>query len=135
MTRDLIDRAISEHPRAEIVVHPECNPDVTELADAVLSTSGMVEYARTSSANEFIIGTEKGLVDMLQRMFPDKTFHPIYNHKSCDESCVCPYMKSITIGKVRRALEQGTHEIIVPEDIRRKALKGIERMLALGRDT
>ncbi|MDP6293344.1 MAG: quinolinate synthase NadA [Candidatus Woesearchaeota archaeon] len=134
VTGDMVEYVMAEHPAALVVVHPECNPEVTELADTVLSTSGMVEYVGNSPEKEFIIGTELGLVQLLERTFPDKEFYQVYNHKSCDESCVCPYMKAITLGKVRRSLEQGTHEIEVVEDVRLKAMTALERMIAIGRD-
>jgi quinolinate synthase len=135
MTRDVLEYAIERYPNAEIVVHPECNPDVTELAHVVLSTSGMVDHVRDSDRNEFIIGTEEGLVQMLIDMFPDKTFHGLSSEKkTCDEMCSCPYMKAVTIGKIRRALETNTHEIEVPDDIREKSLVAIERMINIGRD-
>lgn len=135
MNRASLERAMQDHPAAEVVVHPECNPEVTQLADVILSTSGMVNYVQKSNAKEFIIGTEHGLIEMLKTMFPDKHFYAVTNAKSCDESCVCPFMKSITLGKVRRALEQDIYEINVSDEIRRKALIPIERMVALGRDT
>lgn len=135
MTRDLLEYAIMEHPEAEIVAHPECNPDVTSIASAVLSTSAMADHVRKSLNKEFIIVTEQGLIDMLQGMFPDKKFYNVaHQTKSCDETCVCPYMKTITIGKVRRALEKDIHEITVPEDTRIKALSALEKMIRLGRD-
>ncbi len=135
LSKEMLEFAVSQHPLAEIVVHPECNPEVTAMADAVLSTSGMVDYVRRSPRAEFIIGTEDGLVRMLQRMFPQKRVVGLsYHAKACDETCVCPYMKSITVGKVRRALETDAHEITVTEGIRLKALVALRRMLALGRD-
>lgn len=136
MNRDMLEYAIEQYPTAIILVHPECNPEVTAKADAVLSTTGMVEYVRNSSAKEYIIGTEFGLVQMLQRMFPEKKIYGLLQrNKSCDESCVCPYMKAITLGKIRHALENNMHEIMVAEEIRRKALVALQRMLLLGRDT
>ena len=136
MNSDMLEYAIELHPDAVVVVHPECNPEITEQADAILSTSGMVDYVRSSPAHEFIIGTEIGLVNMLQRMFPEKKIYGLLQrNKSCDESCVCPYMKAVTLGKVRRSLEQDTHEIAVLEEIRIKALAALQKMLILGRDT
>jgi quinolinate synthase len=135
MSAEMIEQAKAQYPDAIVVAHPECNPEVTALADVVLSTSGMVDYAKTSPAKEFIIATELGLVQMLQRMFPDKQFYSVtYKYKSCDENCVCPYMKAITLGKIRRCLEEERFEITLPEEKRVKALKAIERMLTLGRD-
>ncbi len=136
MNSDMLEYAIEQYPTAIILVHPECNPDVTAKADAVLSTTGMVEYVKNSQEKEFIIATEMGLVEMLQRMFPEKRIHGLMQrNKSCDESCICPYMKAITLGKVRRALEEDIYEITVPEEIRIKAFAALQRMLVLGRDT
>ncbi|MBI4440634.1 quinolinate synthase NadA [Candidatus Woesearchaeota archaeon] len=136
MSVDMLEYAMMLHPDAEVIVHPECNPDVTALAHAVLSTSGMVDYVKASSKNEFIIGTELGLVQMIQRMFPEKKVYPFTEvSKTCDNSCVCPYMKAVTIEKVRQALEKDRYEIAVPEEIRIKALAALQRMLLLGRDT
>ncbi len=136
MNIDMLEYAIEQHPTAIILVHPECNPEVTAKADAVLSTTGMVDYVRNSSEREFIIGTEMGLVQMVQRMFPEKKIYGLLQrNKSCDESCVCPYMKAITLGNVRLALENNTYEVTVREDIRLKAHTALQRMLSLGRDT
>ncbi|MBI4144096.1 quinolinate synthase NadA [Candidatus Woesearchaeota archaeon] len=134
ITKELIESVIAQHPCAVVLAHPECSPDVTELADEVLSTTGMVDFVRASSEKEFIIGTELGLVQMLQRAHPLKQFFAVYNHKSCDESCVCPYMKAITLGKVRRSLEDDVFKITVSEEVRMKALNAIQKMLSLGRD-
>lgn len=136
MNIDMLEYAIEQHPTAVILVHPECNPEVTAKADAVLSTTGMVEYVGKSSEWEFIIATEIGLVQMIQRMFPEKRIYGLMQrNKSCDESCVCPYMKAITLGNIRRALEEGIYEIRIPEKIRIKASAALQRMLMLGRDT
>ena len=92
-------------------------------------------FSVLASENPNQVQSEDGLVQMLKKMFPGKEFYGVaYHHKSCDESCVCPYMKAITLGKVRRALEQEKFEITVSEETRRKALLALERMLKLGRD-
>ena len=136
MSKEMLEEAMIEHPEAQILVHPECNPELTALANAVLSTTSMVEYVQKSMCEEFIIATEDGLVQMVQAMFPDKSIYGlVVKRKTCDEQCVCPYMKAITLGKVRSALEEHKYEIVVPHNIREKALKALERMLSLGRDT
>ncbi|RLF48701.1 MAG: quinolinate synthase [Thermoplasmata archaeon] len=112
------------HPNAKIVVHPECNPEVMDMADAIASTGGMVKYVRECDAQEFIIGTEMGHVYRLSRLFPDKKFYGLYN-------AVCNDMKKITLEKVRDSLKNMQYRVTVPDDIARKARRAIERMLAL----
>lgn len=116
-----------EHPEAEVLVHPECRPDVVSLADKVLSTEGMLKYARLSASREFIIGTEIGLLHRLSKENPDKTFIPATRY------AVCPNMKMITLQSIIRALEKKEHVIKVPEDTRIKAKQALDRMLEVGR--
>ncbi|MCZ7381759.1 MAG: quinolinate synthase NadA [Candidatus Methanoperedens sp.] len=116
-----------EHPDAEILVHPECRPDVVALADQVLSTAGMLKYARQSTSKEFIIGTEVGLLHRLNKENPDKTFIPATRY------AVCPNMKMNTLGSIIRALERNEHVIKIPEDVRVKAKQALDRMLEVGR--
>ncbi|MCZ7383239.1 MAG: quinolinate synthase NadA [Candidatus Methanoperedens sp.] len=116
-----------EHPDAEILVHPECRPDVVALADQVLSTAGMLKYARQSTSKEFIIGTELGLLHRLNKENPDKTFFPATRY------AVCPNMKMNTLGSIIRALTRNEHVIKIPEDIRVKAKLALDRMLEVGR--
>ncbi len=116
-----------EHPDAEILVHPECRPDVVALADQVLSTAGMLKYARQSASKEFIIGTEVGLLHRLHKENPDKTFIPATKY------AVCPNMKMNTLGSIIQALTRNEHVIKIPEDIRVKAKLALDRMLEVGR--
>ena len=113
------------HPKAKVMVHPECSPGVVALADAVLSTSQMAKYAKESPAKEFIIGTEAGLIYRLKQDNPDKEFY------LASERAVCPNMKRTTQEKVLWALEELKDEVKVPENIRKKAYLAIERMLAI----
>ncbi|PIQ87640.1 MAG: quinolinate synthase, partial [Candidatus Omnitrophica bacterium CG11_big_fil_rev_8_21_14_0_20_43_6] len=113
------------HPRAKVLVHPECLPSVVALADAVLSTSQMAKYAKENPAKEFIIGTESGLVYRLKQDNPDKEFY------LASERAVCPNMKRTTQEKVLWALEELKDEVRVSEEIRKKARLAIERMLAI----
>lgn len=122
-----IKKAKTEHPQALVVVHPECRPEVTSLADAVVSTGGMVKFVKESGAKEFIIGTETGIIYRLQKENPDKKFYP------ATELAICPNMKLITLEKVLWSLEDLKTVITVPEDIRLRAKKAIERMLEIGR--
>jgi quinolinate synthase len=113
------------HPKAKVMVHPECLSSVVALADAVLSTSQMGKYAKESPAKEFIVGTESGLVYRLKQDNPDKEFYP------ASERAVCPNMKRTTQEKVLWALEELKDEVRVSDDIRKKARLAIERMLAI----
>jgi len=118
---------MEEHPNAEILVHPECRPDVVALADQVLSTAGMLKYAKQSNSREFIIATELGLLHRLRKENPEKTFIPATSF------AVCPNMKMNTLGSIIRALENNEHIITIPEDIRIKAKRALDRMLEVGR--
>jgi quinolinate synthase len=111
-------------PGIEIIVHPECRRDVIELADAVLSTSGMVEHARNSPAKEFLIVTECGLSDRLLVELPEKTFY-----KACK---LCQYMKMITIEETETALREMRYEIELEEPVRQRAERALRRMFELG---
>ncbi len=111
-------------PHVRILAHPECRRDVLRLADAVLSTSGMVKYARESDAAEFLVVTECGLSDRLLLEVPGKKFY-----KSCK---LCQYMKMITLEGTRDALRDLAPEITLPEDVRVRAARALERMLELG---
>ena len=111
-------------PGVKVVVHPECRKDVVELADAVLSTSGMIEYARKSDAKEFLIVTECGLSDRLLLEVPEKQFY-----KACK---LCQYMKMITLEETEVALRDLRHEIVIEEGIRSRAERALLRMFELG---
>jgi quinolinate synthase len=116
------------HPRAVFMAHPECNPGVLEQAEVIRSTSGMLKYARESQAQEFIIGTEKGILHQLRKENPGKVFY------SPSRRLICRSMKRITLADVITALKENRHQITVPEGIRVRALKAVERMLAVPRD-
>ncbi len=113
------------HPKAKIMVHPECLASVVSLADAVLSTSQMAKYAKESPAKEFIVGTEMGLIYRLKQDNPDKEFYP------ASERAICPNMKRTTVEKVLWALEELKEEVKVSDRIRGKARLAIERMLVI----
>lgn len=116
------------HPQAVFIAHPECRPEVLDLALEIRSTSGILQYARESSAREFIIGTEMGILHTLRTENPAKLFY------SPSPRLVCPDMKRITLADVINALKDNRHQITVPEEIRRPALLAVERMLAVPRD-
>jgi len=110
-------------PDVKVLVHPECRSDVIALADAVLSTSGMVRYAKESSAGEFLIVTECGLSDKLLLEVPEKKFY-----KACK---LCQFMKMITLEGTLRSLETMQHEIVLDEDVRVGAERSLRRMFEL----
>jgi len=113
------------HPEAEVMVHPECTPQVIEKADHAFSTGQMVKHARESDAREFIVGTETGMVYRLEKDNPGKKFYPV------SDLAVCPNMKLTSLDKIVESLEHSTNEITVPKDISLRAKKAIERMLEI----
>ena len=120
-----IRRLKAEHPQAEVMVHPECTPDVVELADQVLSTGGMIRRADESPAQEMVVGTELGIIYRLKRDHPEKTFYEV------SPLVVCPNMKRINLEKVLWSLEDLAPRIEVAEPIRSRAKAAIDRMLAI----
>jgi len=124
LAQDIIN-VKKKHPEAKVMVHPECTADVIELADQVLSTSGMCRYAKEADAREFIVGTEIGLLHTLRRNNPDKKFYP------ASELADCPNMKLNNLEKILWSLEDMTYEVRVPENIRNRAWIAIEKMLNL----
>ena len=113
------------YPDARFMAHPECSPDVLELADAIASTSGMLAYAGRSEADQFIVGTEMGLIHGLQKVNPGREF------RSPTEYLICPTMKMTTLGRVLLALETMNYVVTVPEEIRARARKALDAMLAV----
>ncbi len=114
------------HPAALVVAHPECREEVLGLADEVASTSGMFEVVAGSGREEFIILTEAGMGYPLGRRFPDRRFF------FPREEPLCPDMKLTTLEKVEKALTNLEPRVVVPEDVRLKALLAVERMLEMG---
>ncbi|MBI3782160.1 MAG: quinolinate synthase NadA [Deltaproteobacteria bacterium] len=123
ITAENIARVKEALPHAKILVHPECRADVVALADAVLSTSGMVTYAKKSDAEEFVVVTECGLSDRLLLEVPEKKFY-----KACK---LCQYMKMITLEGTLVALEQMKFQVDLDEDVRVGAERSLRRMLEL----
>jgi len=115
-----------QHPRAEILVHPECTPDVIDFADAAASTEGMLNRVKASQKTEFIIGTEKEHAYRLKKENPRKTFYIL-------SSAICPNMKRTTLEKVARSLDTMETKIELEPEIIRKARIPLDRMVAIGR--
>lgn len=113
------------HPEALFMAHPECRKEVLDMADAILSTSGMIRFVKDSSNRSFIAGTEVGLLYPLKKACPDKDFYP------ASEKMFCPNMKKISLEDVLRSLETLEGQVIVPESVRVPALQAVERMIAI----
>ncbi|MBN2199636.1 MAG: quinolinate synthase NadA [Candidatus Aminicenantes bacterium] len=113
------------HPDAEVWAHPECRPEVLDLADKVLSTGQMVQEALRTDRREILIATETGIAHRLRKENPGKDFLPV------KENALCANMKKITLPKVLSSMEKMKPRVSVPEDIRRRALGAIERMIRL----
>jgi len=120
--QDII-RLRKEYPNAKVVAHPECRTEVTDIADAVLSTGGIIRYARESGVKEIIVGTEIGILHRLKKENPDKKFIPV------TEQAVCPRMKLTTLESVLWSLENMTHKVKVSENIRARAWAAVDKML------
>ena len=113
------------HPDALFLVHPECRPEIVELADYVGSTKGILDFARNSDAKKFLIGTEMGVLHPLERDNPGKTFW------LAAPGLICPNMKKTSLESVHVALRDGKYDIRVDEDIRLRAKTCLDRMLAV----
>lgn len=126
VTPEMVVEMMDVHPLAEVLTHPECRPEVNALADAVLSTSGMLRHVATSSADEFVVVTESGLLHGLAKAVRGKRFYGV------EPKMLCPNMKLTTLEKVRNTLRDMTGEVVVPEDVRIAALTSVERMVRVG---
>jgi quinolinate synthase len=120
-----VDQARAEHPNALFMAHPECRLEVLKLADHVTSTSGMLRYANTAGASEFIVGTEVGILYRLRKDNPDKVFYPLR------KDMVCPNMKKTTLRLVHMSLKEMKNVVKIPEEIRVRAKKALDRMLSV----
>jgi quinolinate synthase len=120
-----VTKAKREHPNALLIVHPECPPEIQDLADQITSTSGMLRYCKESPHKEFIIGTEEGIIHRLRKESPDKQFFIL------SKEMVCPNMKRTKLDSVLTAMEKMQYVIKVPEDVRIKAKRALDRMLEI----
>ena len=111
------------HPDAKVIAHPECRPEVLKEAHFVASTSQMEKIAKENPAKEFIIATELGMIEKLRKIAPEKKFY------AAPLAGICLNMKKITLQKVYDTLKDERNEVTVPEDIRVKAKKALDRML------
>ncbi len=123
VSKEEVLRTKELHPDAEILAHPECNPDVISVSDHICSTGGMFKYAESSKSKSFIIVTELGMLYGLKKKNPEKDFYVP------SERLICPTMKLTTLGWVAHSLEAMELEIKITGEIREKAYKSLERML------
>jgi len=129
LTAERVREMKARYPDAPVVVHPECRPEVTALADVVASTSGMLDWVKTTDARRALIGTEQGM------LWPLRQANPLLEYIVIDENAlVCEDMKKTTLADVKHALEHpDDYTIRVPEDIRVRAKTSLDRMLAIPR--
>lgn len=123
-TVDDIKGAREAHPGAVVMVHPECDPEVVDLADHVLSTSGMLRFAAESDRRDFIVATEEGLIERMAHEMPDKCFY------SPGKAQFCFNMKKIRLEDVYRSLDEEIYEVTVDPEIMVKARTSLERMIS-----
>ncbi len=125
ITAEELKLAKQKYPQARVLVHPECRPEVINLADAALSTSQMLHYAKQSNHKSFLIGTEEGMLYPLKKQNPEKEFHII------SSKFICPDMKKTTLETVIETMRTRRNVVTVPEEIRIRAKPAIDRMLAI----
>jgi quinolinate synthase len=121
----------AEHPDAELIAHPECEEPVLALADFVGSTPALLDHVRKSPKRSFVVATEMGILHSMAKARPDAQLIGAPPDSGC-QCATCPYMRLNTLEKLTLALRDLEPEVTVPEDVRRRALVPIERMLALG---
>ena len=122
---------MKEHPGAKVLAHPECKGAVVKLADVVASTAGLLHYAQQAEADTFLVVTESGILHEMQKTCPDKTFIPVPPDDSTCGCNECQFMRLCTLEKVYNTLRYEWPAIEVPADVADRAIRPIERMLAL----
>lgn len=125
ITKDEVLAAKEKYPNAKFLVHPECKKEVLEEADYIGSTSGIIDFVAKDDAIEYIIGTEIGVLYELKQRRPEKKYYPVR------ENVVCEDMKLVTLEKVLDVLENETNRVQVPEELSKKALVPLEKMLEI----
>ena len=118
------------HPQAKLIAHPECEASVLEMADFVGSTRALVDYVKSSPAKSFIVATEVGILHLMQKERPDAELIPAPPASGCN-CAICPYMRLNSLEKIYLCMRDRTPEIVVPEDVRVRALRPVKRMLEL----
>ncbi len=122
-------KAKRAHPEALLIVHPECRPEVTKLADGVCSTGDMFDFVLQSSAKEFIVATEEGMLYPLRKAHPERIFYPV-----APNAMICPDMKMISLQDIHNALSNQRPIITVEKEVADRARLALERMLAVPRN-
>ena len=136
LTAEKVNNIRGEYPNADFLIHPECgcvsnvmydmaNGDILDNKTKILSTGGMVEYTKKSASKEFIVATETGIIYQLQKNNPEKKFRPL------KDNAVCEYMKKITVEKLYKSLNEEVYQVKVPEEIAKKAINPINKMLEI----
>jgi quinolinate synthase len=128
-------KLLAEHPDAELIAHPECEPAVLQHAHFIGSTQALLQYSAKNSHSSFIVATEAGILHTMRKASPSKTFIPAAPEGPGDATCgcsTCPYMKLNTLEKVYLCLRDLRPQIHIPEALRLAALKPIERMVSIG---
>ena len=120
-----------EYPQALVLAHPECKSAVLKLADHIGSTASLLNYTKISTAKEFLVATESGILHEMKKRNPDKLFIPVPPNDSTCACNECNFMRLNTMEKLYSCLKNETPEIFVDENIRRKAVKPIQRMLEI----
>ncbi|MFH1887090.1 MAG: quinolinate synthase NadA [Pseudomonadota bacterium] len=127
LTATDVIQAKAYYPNALVLAHPECRPEVIELADEALSTSGMLAFPKGRDEKQFIICTETGILHPLRKLYPNREFLP------ASDKMVCPNMKKTRLPDLLACLQNLTHEVRVPPEIARPARAAVERMIAIGK--
>ena len=124
ITPAMVKALKKDHPKAEVLMHPECRPQTLELADFIGSTAGILKRARSSSAQEFIVGTEQGILHRLCKENPDKKFYGF-------DVAICPMMKMTDLESVLECLRHERHSVELDETVSERARISLQRMLQL----
>ena len=127
MTAEAVEKAKQEHPRAEVLSHPECTEEVLKQSDYIGSTSGIIDYAGKSEKSEFIVCTETGVFYELVKNNPEKCFYPVMEHQICED------MKKISLEKIVDVMKNKKNEVFVSDELRNCAKAPLTNMLELGR--
>jgi len=129
-TERQLEKLKVRHPQAKLIAHPECEESVLEMADFVGSTRALVDYVKSSPAKSFIVATEVGVLHLMQKERPDAELIPAPPASGCN-CAICPYMRLNSLEKIYLCMRDRSPEIIVPEEVRVRALQPVKRMLEL----
>jgi quinolinate synthase len=129
-TERQLEKLKVRHPAAKLIAHPECDESVLEMADFVGSTRALVDYVKSSPARSFIVATEVGVLHLMQKERPDAELIPAPPASGCN-CAICPYMRLNSLEKIYLCMRDRSPEIVVPEEVRLRALRPVQRMLEL----